>query len=341
MPLDERKKLVLRTIVALYEKDAEPVGSGVLAEHIDTCVSSATLRNEMAMLTKLGLLEQPHTSAGRVPSAKGYRYYLDNLMEQDSALSRREREGIEEAFDKFDYDPDRLTQSAAKALAELTGYAVIATAPHSEDTCIAHFEVVQVGRFTAAILGVTNAGGVRTRIAKMRFELTSADCDTIVNLLNSAFTFRANADVSVEYLRGVAATLGTRGGELAYPALSAALTILRELADEKIFLEGQTNLLHCRETAAHMGDLITMCADENAVKAYLQPQLERTTVLLGEDIEEYPMSDICFVSRRYHAGGGRTGALNIVGPTRMSFKDIIPNLEYFAVRLGQSMTDIL
>ncbi|MEG0179933.1 MAG: heat-inducible transcription repressor HrcA, partial [Oscillospiraceae bacterium] len=62
---------------------------------------------------------------------------------------------------------------------------------------------------------------------------------------------------------------------------------------------------------------------------------------LGEDIEEYPMSDICFVSRRYHAGGGRTGALNIVGPTRMSFKDIIPNLEYFAVRLGQSMTDIL
>ena len=157
--MDERKRKVLRAVVALYGLDGEPVGSGLLAEHFGRAVSSATLRNEMAALTKLGLLEQPHTSAGRVPSAKGYRYYIDNLMDAPTQLSAQDKLHAQAMFREMDFDPERLAQSAARALSDWTGYAVVATTPKSDDIYIAHFEVMQVGRSTAAVLAVTSAGG--------------------------------------------------------------------------------------------------------------------------------------------------------------------------------------
>ena len=110
MTMDARKQRVLQAIVALYGLEGEPVGSSVLANYFDMAVSSATLRNEMAALTKLGLLEQPHTSAGRVPSAKGYRYYLDNLLTDDQPLDRVSRARVDAVFASLDHEPDSIPQ---------------------------------------------------------------------------------------------------------------------------------------------------------------------------------------------------------------------------------------
>ena len=110
MTMDARKQRVLQAIVALYGLEGEPVGSSVLANYFDMAVSSATLRNEMAALTKLGLLEQPHTSAGRVPSAKGYRYYLDNLLTDDQPLDRVTRARVDAVFASLDHEPEKLAQ---------------------------------------------------------------------------------------------------------------------------------------------------------------------------------------------------------------------------------------
>ena len=172
MTMDPRKQRVLQAIVALYAMEGEPVGSGLLSNYLDLSVSSATLRNEMAALTKLGLLEQPHTSAGRVPSTKGYRYYLDNLLDADEQLPVAERQAIDDIFDDLDYEPEHLAQGAARALSRHTGFTVAVTTPRADDLCIAHFEVVQVGRYSAAVLGVTSAGGVCTRVARVAEGLT-------------------------------------------------------------------------------------------------------------------------------------------------------------------------
>ena len=110
MTMDARKQRVLQAIVALYGLEGEPVGSSVLANYFDMAVSSATLRNEMAALTKLGLLEQPHTSAGRVPSAKGYRYYLDHLLTDDQPLDRVTRARVDAVFASLDHEPEKLAQ---------------------------------------------------------------------------------------------------------------------------------------------------------------------------------------------------------------------------------------
>ena len=131
MAMDARKQRILEAIVALYANDGEPVGSGLLANYFDMALSSATLRNEMAALTKLGLLEQPHTSAGRVPSAQGYRYYLDHLIDapKASALPDADRRHIDDLFAAMDAEPEKLVPAAARSLADLTGCAAAATTP--------------------------------------------------------------------------------------------------------------------------------------------------------------------------------------------------------------------
>ena len=196
MAMDERKQRVLRAIVSLYSVEGEPVGSSVLANYFDMAVSSATLRNEMAALTRLGLLEQPHTSAGRVPSAKGYRYYIDHLLDDSQPLDRVARARVDSVFASLDHEPDRLAQGAVKALAQMSGYTAAVSTPCADDLCIAHFEVVQVGRNAAAILAVTSAGYVRTRVARVREGLTREKAAQLASLLNHSLTFVAAVDLS-------------------------------------------------------------------------------------------------------------------------------------------------
>ena len=184
MTMDARKQRVLQAIVALYGLEGEPVGSSVLANYFDMAVSSATLRNEMAALTKLGLLEQPHTSAGRVPSAKGYRYYLDHLLTDDQPLDRVTRARVDAVFASLDHEPEKLAQGAAKALAAISGCTAAVSTPCAEDLCIAHYEVVQVGRSAAAVLAVTTAGYVRTRVARVRTGLSRENAAALAALLN-------------------------------------------------------------------------------------------------------------------------------------------------------------
>ena len=337
MPMDDRKRRVLRAIVTLYGADGEPVGSGLLAEHFAHAVSSATLRNEMAALTKLGLLEQPHTSAGRVPSAKGYRYYIDNLLGAPTQLSAQDRRLAQQMFREMDYDPERLAQSAAKALADWTGYTAVATTPRSEDMCIAHYEVMQVGRYTAAVLAVTNAGGVTTRTAKMDFPLKAGDAAKLAGVLNECLTFRRAPDVTGADIQQAAARMGEHSVTY-YPVFSAAYTLLKEAGKPSVYLEGEQNFLNYAGAEQNFRTLMEFFADTEAVKRVVSQKSERTTIILGDDMEDYPMPGFCIMSKRYVAGGGSTGAIGLVGPTRMRYTELIPKLEYFALLLGQCMS---
>lgn len=335
--MDDRKQRVLRAIVTLYATEGEPVGSGLLARYFQSAVSSATLRNEMAALTKLGLLEQPHTSAGRIPSTKGYRYYIDNLMGDGAALAKREKAEIDEAFSEMDFDPERLAQSAARALAELSGCAVVATTPQSDDACIAHYEVVQVGQYTAAVLAVTNSGGVHTRTAKLDAPLTPQETRLLTQALNSALAFHSFADITKEMLQRQAKDVSAGENDY-YPIFLAAYKLSCESGKSKVFFKGQQNLLGYRETDESIHMLLEFFGNPEAVSETISAKSERTTVLLGDEIPRYPMPGLCIMTKQYHAGGGRTGAIGIVGPTRMPYREFLPKLEYFAALLGQCMS---
>ncbi|MBQ7860524.1 MAG: heat-inducible transcription repressor HrcA [Faecalibacterium sp.] len=334
MTVDERKQRVLQAIVALYGLEGEPVGSGLLASHFDMAVSSATLRNEMAALTKLGLLEQPHTSAGRVPSAKGYRYYLDHLLQQHSQpLDAATAAQIRATFAALDQEPDQLAQGAAKALARMTGYTAAVTTPRADDLCIVHYEVVQVGRYSAAVLAVTNAGYARTRVARVQIGLTREKAAALAALLNSRLTFVAYMDLSRQLL---AQTRAEAGADLA-PVVNAAAALLEDCANPHVYLGGEQNLLSWPELANYQQRLLATLNDDEAAGRMITPATNATTVFLGEDFAP-EMPGLCVISRRYLVGGGLSGTIALVGPARMPFPKLIPILEAFAGELGKGMT---
>lgn len=337
MGIDERKRRVLQAIVSLYAVGGEPVGSSLLSKHMDLAVSTATLRNEMAALTRLGLLEQPHTSAGRIPSAAGYRYYLDNLMPEDCRLSLREKQIIDEIFEGLDYDPGRLAKGAARALSELLGYSVAAATPKSEDMRIAHYELMAAGRYTVAVLAVTSAGGVLTRVARIPRAVSDSDLALCETLLNRALCFISPADVDDTQLAALGAALGG-AAEPVWPVVNAAVTLLREAGRSSTYLAGQQYLLGWPELSDSLPDILELFADSERTQRIIIPRTNHITVLLGEDMPDKPMPGLAIMSKRYLAGGGLTGAIAIVGPERMPYQKLISKLDYFALLLGRAMS---
>ncbi len=337
MAIDDRKQRILTAIVSLYATGGEPVGSHLLSRYFNMAVSSATLRNEMAALTRLGLLEQPHTSAGRVPTTAGYRYYVDHLLDPAARLAPGDREVLDKAFEELDYDPEKLVQEAAKKLSDLLGYAILASTPRAQDMCIAHFEVIQVGRYTAAVLAVTAAGGVRTRVAKVDFELSEKDRAGMAETLNRYLCFVAAADVSGSLVQQMLNHLGA-GGSRCWPVVSAALTLLEETGTPATFLEGQQHLLEGPDMERSLRAMMDLFNDPERVDALIHPRSDHTMILFGDEIPEKPVPGVCFLAHRYVAGGGLTGALAVAGPARMRFGEVIPRLEYFSTLLGRSMS---
>ena len=334
MELTERKKKVLRSVVDLYIRTAEPVGSKAITELPDMKYSSATIRNEMAELTAMGYLEQPHTSAGRVPSAKGYRYYLDNLLTDDQPLDRVTRARVEAVFASLDHEPEKLAQGAAKALAAISGCTAAVSTPCAEDLCVAHYEVVQVGRSAAAVLAVTTAGYVRTRVARVRTGLSRENAAALAALLNRNLTFVAPVDLSNRLLAELCSQIDP---ELV-PVISAAAAILQDSAQPHVFLGGEQYLLNWPQLEGKVGDILTLLNDEEQAAHIIAPPADRSeSVLLGEDLEPQ-IPGLCIVSDRYLVGGGLWGTVALIGPTRMPFQKLMPLLHLFADELGEGMS---
>lgn len=336
MAMDDRKQRILMAIVSLYSADGEPVGSNLLSRHFDMAVSSATLRNEMAALTRLGLLEQPHTSAGRVPTAKGYRYYVDNLIESQERLSPSDKQRLEQIFHELDLDPEKMAQGAAKSLSKMLGFAVAVTTPRGEDVSIAHYEIIQVGRYSAAVLAVTEAGGVRTRVAKVEFELHPDDVCILKECLNQHLRFVSQADVTPTLIQSMVSSLGPKG-HFCWPVISAALTLLAEASLPSTFFEGQHTFLQWPELEPSLRTLMAISSAPEKLEELIKPQPGHTTVIFGDELE-HPIPGLCVVSRQYVAGNGLLGTLAVAGPIRMNFREVLPRFEYFSNLLGLSMS---
>ena len=335
--MDLRKQRVLRTIVSLYALQGEPVGSSLLTKYLNNEVSSATLRNDMLALTRLGLLEQPHPSAGRVPSIAGYRYYLENLMSADLELSDKEKSLIDSLFEKMDYDPNHLAQSSAKALSDLLGYTVIATTPKADDMPVAHFELIQTGKFSVAIMAVTTTGGVITRVAKTKDVINTNQLIQLNEFINRELCFVSIADITTQSLFSIRTALGTLAYNV-WPIIEAVLVILSEVGEPKTYVEGMKNLTLWQELIVDLPQIIELLSDNEKIGQLIIPNTGHTSIILGEDFPFSNISKLAIMSKRYLAGSGLYGAIAIVGPSRMPYKKMVAMLEYFAYKLGRIMS---
>lgn len=336
MKIDDRKQQILTAIISLYATDGEPVGSSLLSQYLDLHLSTATLRNEMATLTKLGLLMQPHTSAGRIPSTQGYRYYTDNLVYTET-LSENNRALVDELFASLNYEQDRLLQGAAMGLSELTGLTGVVSSPKQPDFGIAHYEVTQVGKYSATVLGVTQSGAVYMRVANARKNLTADDISFLNVFLNTQMTFVSAKDITQERITDIARRLGARAADL-LPIVSCAVRLLNEMNMPHVYVEGMENLLDYKDLDISLRGIISLLGDKTLLESVITSGNADIDVVFGEDIPGYYLPNFCILSARYAAGGGQYGAVCLAGPARMQYAKLIPLLKYFTEKLGSTVT---
>jgi len=258
----------------------------------------------------------------------------DAIPSSPKILMSTRRPRVEAVSASLDHEPEKLAQGAAKALAAISGCTAAVSTPCAEDLCVAHYEVVQVGRSAAAVLAVTTAGYVRTRVARVRTGLSRENAAALAALLNRNLTFVAPVDLSNRLLAELCSQIDP---ELV-PVISAAAAILQDSAQPHVFLGGEQYLLNWPQLEGKVGDILTLLNDEEQAAHIIAPPADRSeSVLLGEDLEPQ-IPGLCIVSDRYLVGGGLWGTVALIGPTRMPFQKLMPLLHLFADELGEGMS---
>ncbi|MBR6740083.1 MAG: heat-inducible transcription repressor HrcA [Clostridia bacterium] len=340
---NDRQKLILKALIDMYIDTAEPVGSKALAERLGLGLSSATLRNEMAALIEEGYLEQPHTSAGRIPTHKGYRLYVNELMNAYS-LTREDVSELNSALKLRISEYDRKLAEVGQILSELTRYASVTMTPKLASVeALRRIEIVPCDPTSCVVILVTGVGTVKNKLCRFFEPMPTAGLSELVAALNAELSGIEPRNVTFMQVRRLEAVAGEDFREL----LAAVLEFLKEIAvdaDElEVSLSGAGRLLaypeyrdidrarelleflgasHGSELLSNRGDspIVIQIGDENTL-----PQLKGSSLVLA--------------SCKMH--GGNTGYVGIVGPTRMDYSRIAARLSFFAKGLSAGMEDMI
>jgi heat-inducible transcriptional repressor len=331
---DERRFAVLRAIVADYVATHEPVGSKMIVERYNLGVSSATVRNDMAVLEEDGLIVQPHTSAGRVPTDKGYRLFVDRLA-QVKPLSAAERRAVQD-FLLGAIDLDDVLRRSVRLLAQLTRQVAVVQYPTLTRSTVRHLEIVALTPARLMLVLITDSGRVDQRVVDLGEVLGDDDVATLRTLINGALVGRPLAAASAAVaelpeavpsgLRGVMTTVST-----------VLIETLVEHPEERLLLGGTANLT--RSVADFPGSLrqILEALEEQVVVLKLLASAKEpgtVTVRIGEENEAEEMRDTSVVSIGY-GSGTVLGGMGVVGPTRMDYPGSIAAVRAVARYVGE------
>ncbi|MBV8195111.1 MAG: heat-inducible transcription repressor HrcA [Candidatus Dormibacteraeota bacterium] len=339
VPLDSRKQQILKAVVADYTRTGVPVGSQALALHLASW-SAATIRNELAMLSEVGYLIQPHTSAGRVPSDLGYRYYVDFLMEEEAVPAGIRRQ-MEPYFAALPTALEGVLETAATALALVTDAVSLVTAPQSLGAKVKHLDLVALDARHALLLLVLEGNVVRQHAMELARDTEQSALSALAAALNEKL---AGLDATA-----IAALTASEGGDQLRREVQAAIVgflgSIDAQQDTLILHDGVRNLLHQPE----FGDVdllqqVIEVVEEQRVLAALIAQVERDAgvqIMIGRENSLAELSRCSLVLTTYRAGGERLGTIGVLGPTRMPYQQVAPRVRYVALRVGRALERVL
>ena len=336
MELSERKKKVLRSVVDLYIRTAEPVGSKAIAELPDMNYSSATIRNEMAELTTLGYLEQPHTSAGRVPSASGYRLYVDELM-TDYRLTIDETKSINSAIEEKMQRIDKMVENVAKLVSQATNLPAITAASRRGGGTVTRFDLILAGQGSFILVLMLSGDQVVNKLVRLPLNVTEADLKVLSAVLNAAMTGLTLEEFTPELMNRVMRSAGA-ASSLVPIILDFTTEALRGLAATNVTVVGQSKLLGLPEYRdVEKAQRVMSSIDEDSLSnlpAVMQGQ-NGTKVLVGPENVADELKDTSVVMTKFDIGDGMQGMIGVVGPTRMDYAKVTARLSYFAESLSK------
>ena len=336
MEMTERQKKVLRCIVDLYIRTAEPVGSKAIAELPDMQYSSATIRNEMAELTTMGYLDQPHTSAGRVPSAAGYRLYVDELM-QDYRLSLDETQSINSALEEKMQKVDKLVEKVAKLVSQATDLPAISAASRFGGVTVRRFDLILAGEGSFILVVMLSNDEVVNKLIKLPLNITETDLQVLSALLNATMTDLTKEEFTQSLLEKVMRSAG-KGASLVPVIVEFTAETLQRQLDTNMVITGQMRLLGQPEYRdVDKAQKIMTSLDEDALSNLpaVMRSANGTQVLVGPENVAQELKDTSVVMTKFDIGDGMQGMIGVVGPTRMDYAKVTARLSYFAESLSK------
>ena len=335
MDLSDRQKQILRAIVDIYVSTAEPVGSKAIAALPDVNCSSATIRNEMAELTQMGLLEQPHTSAGRVPSPAGYRLYIDELM-QDYRLSLDETRSLNEALELKSQEFDKMMSQVGKLVSKMTNLPAYTLATRRSEAVAKHFDLIMAGPGSIILVLMLSGDQVKNKLVKLPVRVTESELKLLAAVLNASLTDLTAEEITGELLDKISRSAGA-ASPLVPLVMDFTLECLRQQHGD-VHLTGQMRLLGQPEykDAAKAQEVFETLDEELISKLpAVLPKDGPVQFLVGPENVAKELKDTSVVMMRFDIGEGMQGTIGVVGPTRMDYAKITAKLGYFAENLGR------
>ncbi len=335
MELTQRQKKILRAIVECYINTAEPVGSKTIAGMEGMDFSSATIRNEMSALTDQGLLEQPHTSAGRVPSAEGYRVYVSELM-NEYQLSSDETSNLNKAMELRIQEFDQVFNQVSRMVSQLTDLPAYAALTRSGEATIKRFDLILAEAHSFILVVMTNTQTIKNKLIKLPLDIGEQDLRLLGAVLNASLTDLPAERFTAELLEKIQRAAGP-AASLVGVIVDFASHVLAEQQQSDIYLAGRTKLLSQPEYRdIDKAQQLLTALDEDMISNLPAPTGGQSTqILVGPENVSQALRDTSVVMTRFDIGGGMEGMIGVVGPTRMDYAQVTARLSYFAEGLGR------
>lgn len=337
MELTQRQIKVFKTIVEEFTRTAEPVGSHTLMSLLDIQVSSATLRNEMAALEELGLLEKTHTSSGRIPSSKGYRYYVDHLMVKH--IEPKVMNALQSIFDARNSSMEEVVRQTCDILSQMTNLTSVALGPDARYQCLQHITLIPLSEKSAVAIFVTNHGHTENKTFQFAESVSMNDLMTCCNLLNERLVgvpLNEVVDRMVDLQPLLAANVQRH--EMLFEAFVNAFV---RFASDQVYFSGQSNMLYQPEFAdiEKLKKMMSMLEDSSLWRQIAKDNTG-TIIRIGNDNTRLlNTDDVSVVASKFKVHGDEEGQLMIVGPTRMPYNEVVALMEYVSSRIEEMFSD--
>ncbi len=335
--LSERQKNVLKLIVEEFVKTAEPVGSRTLSKLLD--FSPATIRNEMADLEEYGYLEKTHSSSGRIPSEKGYHYYVETLMQEDGTTI--DLTLIDDLFSNEDLMIDDVIEQAMNLLSQITNYTTIALGPSARNSRVKRIELIPLYDNISVLLVITNLGHVESRNITLPKGTNLDELTRIIQIFNEVLFDVSISQVSEKLHYDINHAQIKELLQYNKKILEAFLDAFTRFAQSKFYLSGQSNMLYQPEFSdlERVRELMNFFEKNDMLKLIDHSDNKGLTVRIGQENQISAMKDCSVIMVPYKVNQASQGTIAVVGPTRMEYQKVIPLLKYLAAHLTKLNTD--
>ena len=338
---NDRKREILKSVVKEYIFTAEPVGSRTIARRYQMSLSSATIRNEMADLEEMGYLEQPHTSAGRVPSQLGYRFYVDNLMDMES-MRPEDEEIIKKSIMKAN-DIEKIIAESSKVLSQVARHTSLILGPQFRKSSFQGMRILPLGEKKGLVVLITGTGFIKNRVIELPQSLTGAELQQVVQYINHKLQGLTIDQVTDSLIKELKRDLFRR-----MELLEQAFLLLEEsmIEDEKVkvFLGGTTNILNQPEfkDVEKIRKFLNLFEQDELLYMLLQSgegEEDGLTVRIGSENSVEEVHECTLVTSTFVMGQGSVGKIGVLGPTRMDYSRVVAVVKCLAESLSETLND--